>query len=239
MFDPITDMNAIEGAISDLAALTNRPQGYPFSKITLYSVCPEMKAFMPHLEYIPAENVPSMRKLDFKKAGKVFGNKVQEMKNDLSQVPEEYIITASRFDLVDEPTRKTTGCRKYMVEVECHDQKDKWLVIQFRKAIKQYVTEDLALNIVPAIFRDTFTSNEEFIAIGKMYKDETGVISRVIITLGNCSEVLYEALEEFGHEEFAELPIRLRIPPRQYICDHMGNHRVAFENQIANFNVTY
>lgn len=118
MFDPVTDMNAIDGVIADLAARTKRPSGYPFSGITVYSVCPEIAAFMPDFEHVPASEVPSMRKLDFKKAGKVFGAKVQEMKNLLDEVPEEFIITASRFDPVDEPKRKTTGCRKYLVEVE-------------------------------------------------------------------------------------------------------------------------
>lgn len=225
-FLPDIDMNAIDGAIADLAARTDRPQGYPFSKITVYSVCKEVAAFMPYLEYIPAADVPAMRKLDFKKAGKVYGSKVQEMKNDLSQVPEEFIITASRFDMVDEPTRKTTGCRKHMIEVECQDQEDKWLAIQFRKAIKKYITEDMEINIVPPVFGDKFPElNEQ-------------CVPRVIVTLGNCSERLYQALEEYGLAAFSDYPIRLHIPSRQYICDHMGDYRIVFGTEKVNFNLS-
>lgn len=224
-FDPIADMNAINGCIADLAARTDRPQGYPFSKIRVCSVCPEVALFMPYLDYVPASDVPSMRKLDFKRAGKIFGSKVQEMKNDLSKVPEEFIITASRFDTVNEPTRKTTVCRKFMIEVECQDQEDKWLAIQFRKAIKKYITEDMAINIVPPIFGDKYPElNEPFIA-------------RVVVTLGNCSERLYQAFEEHGVAEFAEYPIRLRIPSRHYICAHMGDHLVTFGTEKSRFNI--
>lgn len=237
MFDPVTDMNAIDGAIADLAARNDRPQGYPFSKITLYSVCPQIAGFMPHLNYVSASEVPSMRRLDFKKAGRVFGNKVQEMKNDLSQVSEEYIITAQRFDSVDDLQKKTTGCRKYMIEVECNDQEDRWLAIQFRKAIKEYITETLAINIVPAIFTDTMTSDEEYKATGEMWKDTAPCVARVIVTLGNCSECLYQALEEYGVDEFAEYPIRLHIPSRQHICDNLGDHFVSFGEETASFYV--
>jgi hypothetical protein len=224
-FVPEIDMNAIDGAIADLAARTDRPQGYPFSKVMVYSVCPEVAAFMPYLNYVSAANVPSMRKLDFKKAGKVFGSKVQEMKNDLSKAPDEYIITASRFDAIDEPTRKTTGCRKHMIEVECQDQEDKWLATQFRKAIKKYVTEDMAINIVPPIFGDKYPELNE------------SCVARVVVTLGNCSERLYQALEEHGKAEFAEYPIRLYIPSRQYICEHMGEHVVKFGAETTRFDV--
>lgn len=224
-FVPEIDMNAIDGAIADLAARNNRPQGYPFSKIRVFSVCPEVAAFMPCLEYVPASDVPAMRKLDFKKAGRVYGSKVQEMKNDLSQVPEEFIITASRFDTVDEPTRKTTGCRKHMIEVECENQEDKWLAIQFRKAIKKYITEDMAINIVPPIFGDKYPELNE------------PCVARMIVLLGNCSERLYQALERHGKSEFSDYPIRLRIPSRMYICDHMGEHQVQFGKEMVNFNV--
>lgn len=223
-FDPISDMNAIDGVIADLASKTDRPQGYPFSKTTVYSVCPEIQHFMPHLNYIPASDVPSMKKLDFKKAGKVFGSKVQEMKNDLSSVPKEFIITATRFDAVDKPSRKTTGCKKYMVEVECQDQEDHWLVIQFRKAIKKYITEDMGINIVPPIFGDKYPEQNECCC------------PRVIITLGNCSERLYQALEEYGEAEFAEYPIRLHIPSRKYIYENLRNFNHKVDN--ATFAVT-
>lgn len=201
-FYPVTDMNAIDGAIADLAARIDRPQGYPFSEIIVYSVCPEVEKFMPYVHYFPAENLPSMRKLDFKKAGKVFGNKVQEMKNDLSQVPDEYIITATRFEPVDEPMRKTTGCCKHLIEVECEDQEERWLVIEFRKAIKKYITEDLDIHIVPSIFGDKYPAPNRT------------AIARVFVDIIDCSEALYQALEKWGKMEFSNMPIRLRIPSR-------------------------
>jgi hypothetical protein len=227
-FDAVSDMNAIDGVIADLAARTNRPQGYPFSKVTVYSVCPEIEAFMPHFYHVPAIEVPSMRKLDFKKAGKVFGAKVQEMKNDLTSVPEEFIITASRFDPVDEPKRKTTGCRKYLIEVETDDCSERWSAILFRKALKKYVTEDMEINIVPPIFGDKYPEPND------------PCVARVTITLGNCTEKLYQALEMFGHDEFADLPIRLRIPSRAYIAAHpeeLGTHYVAHDGEKAWFRM--
>lgn len=224
-FIPEIDMNAIDGAIADLASRTHRPRGYPFSKITIYSVCPEVKIFMPYLNYVSAENVPAMRKLDFKKAGKVFGSKIQEMKNNLSEVPEEFIIMATRFDDIDELTRKTTGCRKHMIEVECEDQEDKWLVIQFRKAIKKYLTEDMGINIVPPVFGDKYPELNK------------ACVARVTVTLGNCSERLYQALEQYGIAEFAEYPIRFHVPSRHYICDNMGNHKIQFGLETARFDI--
>jgi hypothetical protein len=241
-FDPLLDMNAIDGCTSDLAARTDRPQGYPFSKVTIYSVRPEIAKFMPYFAHASADDVPSMRKLDFKKAGKMFPEKVKEWKNDLSRAPEEFIVTASRFDATDEPRRKTTGCRKYLIEVECENQEDRWLTVQFRKAVKYHITEVMKLNIVPAIFRDTFTSDEVFSATGKMYKDETPVIPRVIVTLGNCKESLYQSLEKYGKEEFVDLPIHLRIPARNDIKE--WPHFVITDGGtgwggVVTFNVEY
>lgn len=238
-FEPFESMSAIEGIIADLAAKTDRPQGYPFSKITVYSAHHEMAArFMPEYSHASAEKAGQKPKLDFKKAGKAFPEKVKEWKSDLSKVPSEFLIHSTIFDKVDEMMRKTTGDGRFLVEVECDDMPDLWLVIQFRKAVKKYVTEDLALNIVPAIFRDTFTSDDEFQKTGKMYKDETTVVPRVIVTLGNCSERLYQALEQYGVKEFAELPIRINIPSRRYICDHMGSHTLKFGAETARFDVT-
>lgn len=239
-FEPFDDMSAVEGIIADLSAKTDRPQGYPFSKVTIYSACHKMAArFMPEYSHAPAEEAGQEPKLDFKKAGKAFPDKVKEWKADLSKVPAEFLIHSTLFDKTEEKNRKTTGDRRYLVEVEGADMPDLWFVIQFRKAVKKYITEDMRLNIVPAIFRDTFTSDEEFAATGEMYKNETPVVARVIVTLGNCSEYLYQALEQYGAQEFAELPIRIRIPSRQYICDNMGAHTVKFGTETANFNVNY
>lgn len=239
-FELYNDMSAIEGIIADLAAKTDRPQGYPFSKVKVYSACHKMAAqFMPEYFHAPAEAAGQEPKLDFKKAGKAFPDKVKEWKADLSKVPSEFLIHSILFDKTDENNRKTTGDRRYLVEVECEDMPDLWLVIQFRKAVKKYITENMGLNIVPAIFRDTFTSDEEFVATGQMYKNETPVVARVNVTLGNCSERLYQALEQYGVQEFAELPIRINIPSRQYICNNMGEHTVYFSEQAANFSVEF
>lgn len=206
-FDPVIDMNAIDGAIADLAARTDRPQGYPFSKITIFSVCPEIRAFMPEFIHVSASEVPSMRKLDFKKAGKVFGNRVQEMKKDLSIVPEEYIITAPRFESVDELAKKTTGCRKYLIEIESEDQDDRWLAVQFRKLIRRYITEDLDIQIVPPIFGDKYPEMNR------------PPVARVFVDLIDCSETLFQALEIWGMHEFSDTPIRLNLPSRKDISD--------------------
>lgn len=239
-FEPFSDMSAIEGIIADLSAKTDRPQGYPFSKITVYSACHvSASRFMPEYCHASADKAGQEPKLDFKKAGKAFPEKVKEWKADLSKVPCEFLVHSTVFDKVDESKRKTTGDRRFLVEVGCEAMPDLWLVIQFRKAVKKYVTEDLALNIVPAIFRDTFTSDDEFLATGKMYKDEAPVIPRVIVTIGNCSERLYQALEEYGVKEFAGLPIRIRIPSRQYICEHMGEHAVKFGAETARLDVEF
>jgi hypothetical protein len=134
-FNPIVNMNKIDCVIAEFAAKTSRPQGYPFSGVTVSSVFPKVAALMPRFRHVPASQVPSMRKLDFKKAGKVFGSRVHQMKDRLDEVPEEFIITASRFDPVDEPRRKTTGCRKYLVEVETEDCPERWEAIRFRKSV--------------------------------------------------------------------------------------------------------
>lgn len=253
MFDPITDIGAIEGCIADLASRTNRPQGYPFSKIIVYSVVPEIKLFMPKLNHASAIGFGPQDKLDFKKAGKLFPEKVKEWKANISLAPREFVTTTLLCDPVDEATRKTTGCRKYLIEVECQDQEDRWLAIQFRKAIKQYITEDLALNIVPAIFRDTFTSDEEFVTTGKMYKDEKPVVPRVNVVLGNCKERLYHALlqrnsifdypysfDNYATQEFADYPIRIGIPSRMYIADHPEEftHSVVVDGDAVCFSVS-
>lgn len=149
------------------------------------------------------------------------------MKNDLSKVPEEYLIIANRFDMVNEPTRKTTGCRKHLIEVECKDQEKRWLAIQFRKAVKKYITEDLNINIVPPIFGDKYPDlNESY-------------VPRVWVILGNCREDLYQALEKYGEEEFSQYPIRLRIPTRQWVYDNIDeyNHSVDYGAGEASFMV--
>jgi hypothetical protein len=200
-------MNAIDGVIAELASRTDRPQGYPFSRITVTSVCPEILPFLPHLNHIAASDLPQMRRLDFKKAGKAMGAEVKGAKErlargDASGIPPEFIITAEQFDPVDEPTRKTTGCRKYLVEVECEDCPDRWEAICFRKAVKKYVTEELALNIVPPIFGDKYP------------EPNPPCVARVTCRIFDCKESLYQALEQWGTIEFADLPIRLSLPTR-------------------------
>ena len=112
IIDAVKDMAAIEGARADLSSKTDKPSGYPFSNVTVYSTEPLMRKFMPEYDFREASSLESMRKLDFKKAGKYYGSKVQEMKNRLDEVPKEFIITADVFPQTDEFNRKTTGCRK-------------------------------------------------------------------------------------------------------------------------------
>lgn len=212
------DMNSIEGVLSDLAARTGRPQGYPFSKITLYSVAKGIERAFPEFVHKEASGLKEMRKLDFAKAGKVFGSKVQQMKNDLDNVPSEFIITAELFPPIDEPVRKTTGCRKYLIEVETEDCPEQWLAVQFRKEIKKYVTETLGLNIVPSVFGGS---------------TDTACIPRVIVTIGNCKESLYQALQKYGEYEFKEYPIRLKIPSREFIANHLS----FFDHRLDGFDV--
>lgn len=228
MFDPIADLNAIDGIISDLASRTGRPQGYPFSKVTVYAVpYAEIRPFIPRLEtdYVevrPAKNLPCMKKLDFKKAGPLLKNRVQDAKNDLAEgidvcekysLPSDCLKIAERFDPVDEPLRKTTGCRKYLIECESADMDDLWLVIKFRKQIKKYVTEDLALNIVPPVF-------------GSESREPT--VPKVRITVKSVSERLYQALIKYGEKEFAKYPIRLKIPSRKELWGFVADPEDPF-----------
>lgn len=226
-FDAVQDMNAIEGVIASLAAKTNRPQGYPFSKITIYSTQPEIADFMPEYEHLPARNLPFMRRLDFKKAGKVYGSKVQDMKNRLDEVPDEFLIIAERFNPVDELKQKTTGCRKYMVEVEHDDQENRWLAIQFKKTIKKFITEDLGLNITPSVFGDKYPEMNP------------PCIPRVGCKLFNCKEDLYQALEKYGYDEFAETPIRLVIPTRKELWGVNKEDYLEYEFGGIKFGIKY
>lgn len=206
-FDPVKDMNAIDGVISYLASRTGRPQGYPFSKITIYSVNPDISKFMPEYEHKAASCLKEMRKLDFKKAGKIFGKETQKMKDNLDSVPEEYIIISDRFDVIDEPKRKATGCRQYMVEVETEDCPELWEAICFKKSVKEYVTENLMLNINPCVFGDKYPDkNHE-------------VIPRVWCHFIDGPESLYESLEIHGERVFSDTPIRLRLRTRKEIHD--------------------
>lgn len=220
------DIFAIEGAVADLVAKTNRPRGYPLSKVTIYSVEPTIRHFMPYFNHLPASSLDSMKKLDFKKAGQMFPTKVKEWAKDLSLVPNEFITVAKLIPVTDESNRKTTSCRKYMVEVETDDQDERWLAIRFRKAIKEYVTETLNLHITHPIFGDKYPE-----------PNREDLCARVIVILGNCSERLYQSLEIHGKKEFGDLPIRLRIPDRQFICRNLGQHSLRFDEETVRFDV--
>ena len=239
MFDPVKDTTAIEGCISELSARNNKPSGYPFSKITVYSVDSTMPiaGFFPKYTHLAGSNIDCMKKLDFKKAGKVFGDKIQEMKKDLSSVPAEYIIASDIFPIFDEKTRKTTGCKKYLIEVECEEQDEKWLVIQFRKALKKYITEDMNIPLAGAPFTDNYPkSNPKWVLF-------------VYVKLGECSEKLYQALELYGKKEFAKYPIRLQMPTREYIYNQVINlnnpdffqydHFMEVDNEKVYFDISY
>ena len=205
-FDAPKVMNAIDGIISDLAAKNDKPQGYPFSKIIVYSMDDYIPFFMPQYEHRKAKDLPTMVKLDFKKAGKVFGEKVKEMQQNLSNVPPEFLTVAERFPQTDEITRKTTGCRKYLVEVETEDMSDLWQAICFKKAVRKYITEDLGMSITPPIFGDKYPE-----------KNPEVITPRVWVHFIDGLEEIYQALEEHGDAVFADTPIRLRLRSRKDI----------------------
>lgn len=196
--------SAIEGAISQLSAKrTHRPRGYPFSKIRVFYIdeteVPFLKAVFPHVEFKPASNLESMVRLDFKKAGPVYKNNVKEIAKDLSKVPKEFLKVAEFFP----EGLATTKCRKFLVEVEDEDMPELWDVICFKKAVKKYLTEDLGYNIVHPVFG------------GPEGKPLT---YRVFLTLVNCKESLYQALEQYGKKIFIESgPFILNIPPRNLL----------------------
>lgn len=221
IFDPEKDMAAIEGVVSELAALSDRPKGYPFSKIHLYSACPEMRKYyefleLDNLEYHEAIELSQMKKLNFKLVGKLFGDKVPRIKKSLENgediltkfsLPSEALIISDRIPEAKEKTRRTTGCRKYLIEIESEECAEHWVAIQFRKMIKKYVTENLRINIVPLVFGDKYPECNEV------------CVPRVWCDLINCSESLYQALEIYGKQEFSYFPIRLNIPTRKQIYD--------------------
>lgn len=209
MSDLAADMNAIEGVVSELASRDDYPQGYPFKRVTVWATRGAVSHFdcydivADELRFLPASQAKDMKVLDFRKAGKDRPDMVKHWKDNFDEIPAEYLITHTQFPQTDEPTRKTTSCRRYLVEVERDDMPERWAVIQFRKAIKKYITEDLELNIMPCVFGDKYPA------------ENPPVVSKVLVDLLDCSEFLYQALEEYGYEEFSHYPIRLKIPTRK------------------------
>lgn len=219
-FEPLEALGALEGLISELASKTNRAQGYPFSEVIIYAV--PYNELRPWIQYLDCynvtlkstENLSSLRKFNFKVAGKILNQQVKEAKLDFDNgidvltkynLPSEAITTSDRFDVVDEPLRKTTGCRQYLVECKNDDCPDLWRTIQFRKEVKKYITEVMKVHLVPTVFGDKYPEMNE------------AACPRVMVELLDCSETLYRALEEYGYDEFAQHPIRLKIPTREQL----------------------
>lgn len=211
-------MNAIEGVLSFLAAKReHRPQGYPFSKVTVYCVSQEDREFLSGVfkeySFKSASQLESMVKLDFKKAGPVYGAKVKELAKDLSKVPEEFLKVSEKFPASD----NTTKCRMFFIETEDEDMDELWDVITFKKAVKKYLTEDLNLNIVHPVFGGS---------------TDVPYVTRVYITIVNCKEKLYQALEKYGEKVFLENPLVLRILPRHLLPEASEEDVIINETTI-------
>lgn len=197
------DMGAIEGVISNLSAKrTHRPQGYPFSKVTVYCIsdsdAKNLSIVFQDFTFKPAATLDSMVKLDFKKAGPVYGKKVKELAKDLSQVPKEYLTISTLFPVSD----NTTKCRRFYVEVEDEDIGDLWTVIKLKKSVKKFLTEELKLNIVPTVLGGP---------------EDQPLTYRTILTLVDCKERIYEPLKEYGPKVFLQNPLILRVPDRHQL----------------------
>lgn len=207
-------MPAIEGVVNSLSG--DRPSGYPFSRIRVYclegadilAACASgFDLVCEELEFSAADKAENMAGLDFKKAGKEKPDSVKEWvqlikEGKSSQVPNEYLTTKTLFPQTKEPNKATTSCRKYLVEVERNDCPEYWEAIKFKKQIKKYITEDLGINITPALFGGD--EKEPF-------------ATRVIVEVSDMKESLYQALEKFGEFAFADTPIRLVLPERHNI----------------------
>ena len=228
IFKALESLDSIDGILSELSSLTNRPQGYPFSKITIYSTNNELHKLIKYLplntEVKSASELTFMsKKLDFRKAGKILGkdtNKVKDLLEagaDISSynLPDDCIISATIFPIIKENNRRTTSCRKFLICVENDDCEDLWNVIQFRKSVKEYVTEILGLNINPVVFGDKYPKDNP---------DE--ITTGLTIKLLNCKESLYQALQKHGYREFAQLPIRLNIPSRAELYNGLNPQNI-------------
>jgi len=216
IYNAMEALDSIDGILSELSSLSDRPQGYPFSKIIIYSTNLQLQKLLPYLPFNTsvkdaAELTFMQKKLDFRKAGKILGSKTNQVKEmlargeDISEynLPEDCIIASTKFPIIKEQKRRTTGCCQFLICVEDEECPELWEVIKFRRAVKKYITEDLNLHIVPPIFGDKYPE-----------KNNDNLITRVNVRVLNCAESLYQALETYGKMEFASLPIRLTLPSR-------------------------
>ena len=243
-------LDAIEGCISTLASYTNRPSGYPFKSVTIYCM-PPFDEVMQNLLFAhqhgldrllseiqateiiikSAEQLEDMKSLDFKKAGPIIKDKVNEVKILLKKknykieengdyifdngcvLPKDCITIKSIIPSVKNSKEKiVTGNGLYLIEVNGSDSSEHWLAISFKKSIKEYLTENLKLNITHSIFGgpgNPLCFAEERDAEAYDY------VARVHLTVVKCSEKLYQSLEKYGDNEFCKNPINLKLFSRE------------------------
>lgn len=245
-------LREIEGTLSDLASVAeNRPKGYPFSKVLIKTK--KANIFRDALEinsedvkWIISEPDKVSATLNFKLAGKILKSAIPQAKAAVARgsfqrtlqgwsidgihnnLPLECITISDRFPVISEISRQTCKSGKAIVEVSRSDASDLWLVIQFRRAVKAYLTEILGLNLLAEVFREktTFYDNTE---------TRPAVTPRVFINLVDCSEELYQALEVYGRSQFQERsPLILKLPERSAILANKANyqrdlHVISFE----------
>jgi hypothetical protein len=225
---------SVEGIISQISAESKRPRGYPYRKITVYLVGKYKmlsKLENPHTAYEekPADLLEDMLTLNFKIAGKIFGKNVQKAKELITtaertedgwkllgvRLPTEAIVPRETIPVANEINRKTTPCRRALIETDGGDEEDHWLTLQFSKTVKKYITEDLRWNYLPEIFKAPRCFDE--------FGEEQDTLY-VTVTFVDGSETLYQSLQLYG--AFKGLPITLKLPDRETMLSLKHNHTV-------------
>lgn len=261
-------MDAIEGCVSQLASLNSHPRGYPFKAITIYCVPPFdtllwfLQRTNPSMVYLQGSEViikegntndiaasaevKITRTLDFKKAGPIVKDKVNDVKKLLQTngfkinerkeyefengvvLPEDCVNCKTEL-LSKNPKVIATTNGLYLIEVDDSDNEEHWLAVSFKKMIKKYLTEDLGLSITHPIFGGPGdmlpldkgeTAREHELKHMERNMQAYDYVCRVNLTIVNCTEALYQSLEKYGKQEFNDVPINLKIKPRQWCYDN-------------------
>lgn len=261
-------MDAIEGCISQLAALNSHPRGYAFKSITIYCVPPFdtllwfLQRSNPSLFYLQgsqiiiktgnsedissASQVKITRTLDFKKAGPIVKDKVNEVKKLLQtyafkindngdyEFDNGIILPVDCVNCKTELISKNskiigTANGLYLIEVDDSENEDHWRAISFKKMIKKYLTEDLGLNITNTIFGGPgdmlpLEKGEKAYQHDKKYAPRNSqaydLVARINLTIVNCKESLYQSLEQYGKQEFNDVPINLFLRGRTWCFEN-------------------
>lgn len=255
-------VDAIEGCISYLASKNDRPSGYPFNTITIYCIEPwnnlleNILLFNPkycefqgtNIVVKPASDLNDMRVINFKKAGPIAKGNVQELKPLLAQkkyimvgedyhfengivLPPDCVTCKTTIPVTDETHRKTTGNGLYLVEVDDSPSEDHWLAISFKKMVKEYLTETLKLNITDPIFGGP--GNPVLLA-EERDAEVYDLVTRVSLNVVNCTEKLYQSLEQFGDGEFCKTPINCILMGRQWCYNNKdveGQVKLPFDGK--------